>query len=121
MENRSPYDLLQNAAIPFSQLTYTDRFDCWREIQSVPLEQRPVKPAPAEQETKEEAETEAVSAQPDPQEALVQAAPAPKAAASPAPQPAPPVLKPRRNYYDGIIKKHTLASHQTVFIPVTKS
>lgn len=120
MENRSPYDLLQNASTPFSQLTYTGRFDRWREIQSVPLEQRPVETAPAEPQTKDETQAEAASAQPVVQDAPAQEDRAPSAA-PPVPRPSAPALKPRRNYYDGIIKKHTLASHQTVFIPVTKS
>lgn len=120
MENPSPFDLLQGAAVPFSHLTDTQRFDRWREIQSISPRQQPV---PRE----------------DAVPAAVQEVPAPTADQPPAPAPEPetgsaspkaqpeqraqrsaPAPKPHRNYYDSIIQKHTLAANQTVFIPVTK-
>lgn len=120
MENPSPFDLLQGAAVPFSQLTDTKRFDRWREIQSISPRQQPVSrdadmpasrqeaPAPAADERPvptPEPEAKAETSETEPEQRGQRPAPAPK---------------PHRNYYDSIIQKHTLAANQTVFIPVTK-
>lgn len=118
MENPSPFDLLQGATVPFSHLTDTQRFDRWREIQSISPRQQPVAhdaavPA-ASQEVPAPAAYEPPAPEPETRGGAPEAQPEQRA------QRSAPVPKPHRNYYDSIIQKHTLAANQTVFIPVTK-